>query len=451
MSVVSADRRDRSTLSRDLGLVAWQVRYEQRAYWRNRGRGFFTFAFPLMFLVIFGSIDKGAMIGHGPHAIGYDDFFVPGILAYAVIATTYVNLALSTAILRDQGVLKRMQGTPLPRPAYVAARILSTVLIMLAITVVTLVLGVVAYGIQVRVATLPGVIITLILGTAAFSTLGMGITRFIPNAEAAPVVINLTVLPLTFLSGVWFPVTHLPNWLNDIAKIFPIRPLANGLQTAFNPYSKAPAIVGTDVLTLLIWTVIGVYLMLRFLRQPQREPAMSRFRFWRVLFWTGGPWAERPPFQRAAMRTVWIAFVVFPVVDAALTRGPALQKAAVILAAGLFVAGYVLMIGWQRTGGDRRAAATLVVMLLLATFLTLVQDPGWGFLFIYCSACAGLLRGSRLGFAALATCTAFAAVVPALSGQLGLGRLDRLRHERGRRRPADVAGPGPAHAQRGTG
>jgi ABC-2 type transport system permease protein len=102
------------TWRRDLGLAAWQVRYEQRAYWRNRGRGLFTFAFPLMFLLIFASLDKAqhlASLG----GISEDDFLVPGILAYAVIATTFTNLAMGTAILRDQGVLKRMQGTPLPR------------------------------------------------------------------------------------------------------------------------------------------------------------------------------------------------------------------------------------------------------------------------------------------------------------------------------------------------
>src|ERR1039458_1082636 len=114
-----------SSLRRDLGLVGWQIRYEQRAFWRNRGRGIFTFVFPLMFLVIFASIDKGAHVS-SRGGIPYDDFFVPGILAYAVIGTTYVNMAISTAILRDQGVLKRMQGTPLPRWAYIAARIGST-------------------------------------------------------------------------------------------------------------------------------------------------------------------------------------------------------------------------------------------------------------------------------------------------------------------------------------
>jgi ABC-2 type transport system permease protein len=260
-----------SSLRRDLGLIAWQVRYEQRSYWRNRGRGVFTFVFPLMFLVIFASIDKGVNVGSGRTAIPYDDFFVPGILAYAVIATTYVNMAISTAILRDQGVLKRMQGTPLPSWAYIAARIGSTVLIMVSITVLTIGLGAVAYGVHLRGSTLPGLLLTLVLGTAAFTTLGIGITRFIPNSEAAPVVINLTVLPLTFISNVWFPTSSMPTWLKDLAGVFPIRPMASGFQRAFNPYTTGTGIDGSDLRTLAIWTVVGVYLMIRLLNRPAGE------------------------------------------------------------------------------------------------------------------------------------------------------------------------------------
>jgi ABC-2 type transport system permease protein len=259
-----------TSLKRDLGLILWQIRYEQRAYWRNRGRGIFTFVFPLMFLVIFASLDKGAHIS-SRGGISYDDFFVPGILAYGVIATTYVNMAISTAILRDQGVLKRMQGTPLPRWAYISARIGSTTVIVLAMTVITLALGAVAYGVHIRASTLPGLILTLMLGAAAFTTLGIGITRFIPNSEAAPVVVNLTVLPLTFISSVWFPPDKMPKTLSDIAKIFPIRPLADGLQHAFDPRTLGAGFNGQDIRSLLIWTVVGVFLMVRFLRRPLGE------------------------------------------------------------------------------------------------------------------------------------------------------------------------------------
>jgi ABC-2 type transport system permease protein len=259
-----------STRRRDLGLIGWQIRYEQRAYWRNRGRGIFTFVFPLMFLVIFASLDKGQTVSTRG-GIPYDDFFVPGILAYGVIATTYVNMAIGTAILRDQGILKRMQGTPLPRWAYIGARIGSTVLIMAALTVLTLGLGVLAYGLHVRASTLPGLILTLLLGTAAFTTLGIGITRFIANSEAAPVVVNLTVLPLTFISSIWFPADNLPKALKSVADAFPIRPLADGLQHAFDPRTTGSGIVGRDIRTLAIWTAIGVFLMVRFLRRPAGE------------------------------------------------------------------------------------------------------------------------------------------------------------------------------------
>jgi ABC-2 type transport system permease protein len=106
---------DRARLRRDLALVAWQVLYEQRAFWRNRARAFFAFLFPIIFLVIFSAIFQSKRIYEGAgRSISYDTFFVPGILAYGVIATTYLNMAIGTAVLRDDGVLKRMAGTPLP-------------------------------------------------------------------------------------------------------------------------------------------------------------------------------------------------------------------------------------------------------------------------------------------------------------------------------------------------
>src|SRR6201995_1351545 len=259
-----------STLGRDVGLVFWQIRYEQRAYWRNRGRGIFTFVFPIMFLVIFASLDKGQTISSRGN-IAFNDFFVPGILAYGVIATTFVNLAIATAILRDQGILKRMQGTPLPRWAYITARIGSTFVIMMAMTVVVLGLGAAAYGLVFRASAVPGLIITLLLGTAAFTTLGIGIARFIPNSEAAPVVVNLMILPLTFISNIWFPIDSLPQALKTIAGIFPIKALASGLQYVFDPRHHGAGLDGADLKVLAIWTVIGVWLMLKFLRKPMGD------------------------------------------------------------------------------------------------------------------------------------------------------------------------------------
>jgi ABC transporter DrrB family efflux protein len=257
-------------MRRDLGLVAWQIRYELRAFARNRGRGIFTFAFPLMFLVIFAGLYKGKHISERG-GIAYDDFFVPGILAYAVISTTFVNMAISTSILRDEGVLKRMQGTPLPRWAYIAGRIGSTVAIVIAMSAVTLILGDVAYGVHINASMLPAIVVALLLGTAVFTTLGIGIVRFIPNAEAAPAVVNLAILPLTFISGIWFVTDSMPSWLRDIAKVFPLRALADALQYAFDPRTTGSGFKAQDLRTLAIWTVVGCFMMLRFLRKPQGD------------------------------------------------------------------------------------------------------------------------------------------------------------------------------------
>jgi ABC-2 type transport system permease protein len=262
-------------LRRDLGLVAWQVLYEQRAFWRNRARAFFAFIFPIIFLVIFSAIfqSKTIYVGRGPsgHAlfITYDTFFVPGILAYGVIATTFLNMAVGTAVLRDDGVLKRMAGTPLPGWAYVAARIISTLFVTIAMSALTLVIGYLVYNAHVRGATLPGLIATLALGSATFTTLGVGIVRYIKNAEAAPAVVNAAILPLTFISGIWFHF-HLSTTLTDIAKVFPIRALADGLQHAYNPFTTGSGFEGADLLTLAIWLLVGIVVMLRFLRHPER-------------------------------------------------------------------------------------------------------------------------------------------------------------------------------------
>jgi ABC-2 type transport system permease protein len=270
-SVISPTVVSGSTLRRDIRLVGWQVLYEQRAFWRNRGRGVFTFLFPLVMLIFFGSLNQGGTTSEHGFAVAYNAFFVPGILAYGIIAASFVNIGVGTAALNDRGVLKRMRGTPLPRWDYVAARITSTVIVVLAMTVISVAIGAIFYGVRLRSATLPGLVATLVLATAAFTTLGIGVNRFISGAEAAPVVLNMLTLPLTFISGVWFPVNGLPGWLRTIADIFPVKALADGLQRAFDPHIAGPGFSGGDLLNLVVWSAVGVWLMISFLRASDRD------------------------------------------------------------------------------------------------------------------------------------------------------------------------------------
>ena len=241
----------------DLRLALGQVRFEQRAFWRNRTRAFFSVAFPLMFLVVFNAINGNHDIGK-LGGISYATWFVPGILAYGIIMSTFSNLAISTAISRDAGVLKRLRGTPVPSWVYLVGSVGSTLVTSTVLVAVTLALGAGVYGAHIRIETLLGLIATLALGSVCFTTLGLAVTAVIPNADAAPAIVNVIVLPLTFISGIWMVMAGAPAWLVTTAKVFPVRALAHGLQYAFDPATRGNGISGPDLAVLALWTVIGV-------------------------------------------------------------------------------------------------------------------------------------------------------------------------------------------------
>jgi ABC-2 type transport system permease protein len=249
-----------------IALVGWQVAYEQRAFWRNRTRAFFSFGMPIMLLLLFASLNSGGRIEQLGD-IKYVVFFLPGIMAYGIIITQFVNMAGGLAIQRDNGLLKRMRGTPLPGWAYVAGRVGSTALSSAIMAAVMLVIGRLFYDVHLRAEAIPAIVLAVLLGAATFAALGMGAVALIPNAEAAPVVANVLILPLSFISGIWYPMTDAPGWLLDVAKIFPIERLADALQTAFDPVNHGSAFAGSDFLVLAIWLVAGVRLAMLFWRR----------------------------------------------------------------------------------------------------------------------------------------------------------------------------------------
>lgn len=255
--------------SQGAALAAHQVGYEHRSFWRNHSRAFFSFALPLMLLLIFGSIF------HGQHITSRDNldlttFFVPGILAYGIVTSTFSNLANSLALLRDQGVLKRMRGTPLPPWAYLAGRVGSSALAMVELVAIILGIGWLAFGAHVRGATLPGLLVALVLGMVCFTALGIAVTAIIPNADAAQPITAALVLPLTFVSGIFFVPERVPAWLNHLAALFPLKPLADSMQFAYDPRTRGSGFAGRDLIVLGLWTLAGVGLM-RYFRWESRR------------------------------------------------------------------------------------------------------------------------------------------------------------------------------------
>jgi ABC-type multidrug transport system permease subunit len=260
----------RSSRTGDLTLLLDQLRYDQRSFWRNRSRAFFSVAFPLVFLVVFDAVNGGHHITE-LGGISYSTWFVPGILAYGVMMSTFMNLAISTAVARDNGLLKRKRGTPLPPWVFIAGRIGSAVVTTFVLVVATLLLGRLAYGVDIRTSTMLGMLLTLSLGTACFTTLGLAVTAIIPNADAAPAIVNVLILPLTFISGIWMVIADAPTWLDTTARIFPVRAFAHGLQHAFDPGTRGNGVVIGDLLTLMVWALVGVSVCIRWFRwEPRR-------------------------------------------------------------------------------------------------------------------------------------------------------------------------------------
>lgn len=215
-----------------IGLVAVQVRYEQKAFWRNPASAFFTFAFPVVLFVLFGALFNGskeAVLG----GITGIEYYTPVIASYGVMSACFVNLAINTTFRRETGLLKRVRGTPLPPASYVGGAVASSVVTAAIIAVIIVAFGVLAYGSPLPVDW-AGLVASMIVGAAAFCTLGLAITVIIPNADAAAAIVNLVFFVLVVISGGFFPVAS-TSTLAHVAEVFPFRHLVDASFAAFHP------------------------------------------------------------------------------------------------------------------------------------------------------------------------------------------------------------------------
>ena len=195
-------------------------------------------------------------------------FYVPGMVALAVITVCFNNIAAAVTFQRDSGVLKRIDGTPLPRVSFFGARILHAVLVSALLVVITAAFGRVFYHADIPTGiTLLRMLIMLAVGAAAFCALGFAISSVIPSADASLPIVNVIILPLLFLSGVFIPLgNNPPAWMAWAGRIFPIRHFLSGMQAGFlgGPFSW------TDVLIVAAWGLAGLLLAIRFFRWEPR-------------------------------------------------------------------------------------------------------------------------------------------------------------------------------------
>jgi ABC-2 type transport system permease protein len=236
-----------------LGQTWRQYRLERKLFWRNPSAAFFNFLLPLLFLAFFGAIFSSSQTNL--------DVIVPGIAGMAVMSTTFSALAFNVTFLREQGVLKRMRGTPLPNGAYLGGIALSaitnTVLQILIIVFAGRFLFDVGWPKDVL-----ELVVFVVAGVICFASLGVALSHAIPNFESAPAYVNAVFLPVIFVSGVFFDAANSPQWLKGVADALPLKHVIDGLSGAMVRGSglahDAPALA-----VIAMWSVLGVALAVR--------------------------------------------------------------------------------------------------------------------------------------------------------------------------------------------
>jgi ABC-2 type transport system permease protein len=255
-----------------IAVLARQVRFENRAFWRNPAAAFFTFVFPLIFLVIFTSIFDDTATAPGGIEIDISTYYVPAILSFAVLTSCYTNVAMNVTLARDHGILKRVRGTPLPTSVYLLGKVLHSVLVMILLVVIVITFGVVAYDVDVPADTVLPFMVSLVVGAAALCALGLAITSIIPNADAAPAIVNAVALPILFISGAFIPTDDGPDWIRVVAEVFPLRHLIEAIFAGYGLNQDAPnGWLPSDLAIVALWGVVGLVAAIHLFRwEPHR-------------------------------------------------------------------------------------------------------------------------------------------------------------------------------------
>jgi ABC-2 type transport system permease protein len=234
MTTTQQERLPETALPNPIRLGFTQAALEMKSFVRAKDMVFFTLGLPLMFLLVFGLVFAGELEGT---EVSVGQWFTPGIIAASVLSAGIVNLATSMAIERHDGTLRRLALTPLPTTSYLIGKILMTVVTAIGMTVVLLGVGVLLFDVTLPTDTDRWMTFGWVfgLGVVASSVLGIAMSSIPRSAKSASAVFNLPFLGLMFISGVFIESNSIPDWVQTVAGVFPLRWLASGMRSVFLP------------------------------------------------------------------------------------------------------------------------------------------------------------------------------------------------------------------------
>ncbi|KAA6217049.1 ABC transporter permease [Streptomyces filamentosus] len=235
-------------------MIAAQTALETRMLLRNGEQLLLTVIIPSLLLVLFSTVDV-VDTGEGKAV----DFLAPGVLALAVMSTAFTGQAIATGFERRYGVLKRLGASPLPRWALMTAK---TLAVLVTEVLQVLLLTAIAFGLGWSPHGNPlAVLLLLVLGTAAFSGLGLLMAGTL-KAEATLAAANLVFLLLLVGGGVIVPLEKF-GAAGDVLALLPISALSDGLRDVLRDGAGMP---WADAGILAAWAVLGLGAAARFFR-----------------------------------------------------------------------------------------------------------------------------------------------------------------------------------------
>lgn len=235
------------------GLAWQQFRLERKLFWRNPSAAFFGFVLPMVLLLLLGST-----VASDPEDL---DVLIPGIAVMSVMATTFNSMAYSVTFLREQGILKRLRGTPIPVPAYFAGFLGNAVANAFVQVGVVVVVGHLAYDVTWPRDWLELVMFTVV-GVVTFGALGIALAHAIPNFDSAPAYVNAIFLPAILISGVFYSADDLPAGIAAVAEVLPLKHVIDGFSDAIVDGQGLGHELGA-LAVVVAWGVVGTTLAVR--------------------------------------------------------------------------------------------------------------------------------------------------------------------------------------------
>jgi ABC-2 type transport system permease protein len=248
-----------------MGLFFHELRAQQLLFWRNREAAFFSFLFPIILLVLLGSVYGDDEID----GVSGSTFLLAGLIGYGVGATAFASLAITLVVRREAGLLKRVRGTPLSPADYLAAVISSMVIVIGMQAAAQVLIG--RFLLDAAWPASPlSFIVVLVLGAAAFAALGLAITAFVRTGEGSSAVVNAIFLPMAFISGAFFSPHDMPRFLEAISEVLPLTYLLRLIRSTFIEGATLSSSPGA-VAAVVAWGLVGLLVAARMFRWEPRE------------------------------------------------------------------------------------------------------------------------------------------------------------------------------------